>query len=222
LSVACPSPLGQQFLALAESEHPDDYASACRLACDIEGPSATPEEAVRRRLRVYGRYDTPIPGIGTKVADLNRLWAKFAELFVDAFRNRLEGRIRGTPERMPIPPDLVRPEALRFDPDEIELDQARLSFVDVRIAPAPQSLDRSAEPPGPKPGRTPAADRAWAAAENILNSSERPRKVRGRLTRLAKLVRARLADAGANYEQNTIEKMIRPGLRDWERKNPDK
>jgi hypothetical protein len=176
---------------------------------------------MRRHVREYGGRFDMVPRRETdELAALRKLLAKFAQRFVEVFRDRMIGRVEGTSEIRRIDPDLVRPEALRFDPDKLVLDQGRLVFVDLQIAPATQSLDDlAAAPPGPKPGRTPAADRAWEVAEAILNSSQRPPKGRGRLTRLAELVHARLAE---NYKVDTVRKMIGPSLRDWEDKNPDK
>jgi hypothetical protein len=66
-------------------------------------------------------------------------------------------------------------------------------------------------------------DRAWQHAQVILNSEqERPPKGRGRVRNVAKAVREKIFEEGDEYKLNTIESAIRKGLRDWERKNPQK
>ena len=47
------------------------------------------------------------------------------------------GRTKGSRETKPLEPALIRPEALRFDPDELVLDGGELIIVDVRVEPAP-------------------------------------------------------------------------------------
>jgi hypothetical protein len=135
------SPLGQQLIELIKNNYLDDYARACRLACAIEGQSVSLEEALRLRLHAYRRYDLAgFGGHGREFEELNKIWEKSIEHFADVFRTRMGGRIEGTDERKRIEPDLVQPEALRFDPDQLVLDKGKLVFVDVRVAPAPQIL----------------------------------------------------------------------------------
>ena len=45
-----------QLIELTKLDYPDDYVRFGHLACAIEG-KAVLDEAVRRRLRVHGRYD---------------------------------------------------------------------------------------------------------------------------------------------------------------------
>jgi hypothetical protein len=76
---------------------------------------------------------------------------------------------------------------------------------------------------GPKGGETKAAPIAWEIVKPILaDEAKRPPRGRGRLTALARAVQAALEARGHNRELNTVTKYIRPSLRDWEAKNPDK
>ena len=141
------SPLGQQLIELIKSDYPDDYARACRLARAIEGQSVSSEEAMRLRLRVYRRYDIAAFGSGTEVGDFNKLLKKFVEHFADVYRHQMVGRIKGSLETKTLEPALIRPEALRFDPDELVLDKGELIIVGVRVEAAP------AQPPSPLSGK---------------------------------------------------------------------
>ena len=97
-------------------------------------PSKSPEEAARRCLRSYARRGPLDTSLSLEIASL---CGKFIEHFVDAFRDRMVGRRKGTLERKPLEPDLVRAWALRFDPDELVCDGGELIIVDVRVDPAP-------------------------------------------------------------------------------------
>jgi hypothetical protein len=143
--------LGQQLIELTESDYPDDYARAFRLARAIEGQSVSPEEAMRLRLRVYRRYDIAAFGSGTEVGDINKLLKKFVEHFADVFRHQMVGRIKGSLETKALEPALIRPEALRFDPDELVLDKGQLTIVDVRVEPALTPLPSPSTAPVGKP-----------------------------------------------------------------------
>ena len=57
------------------------------------------------------------------------------------------GRIKGSLETKTLEPALIRPEALRFDPDELVLDKGELIIVGVRVEAAP------AQPPSPLSGK---------------------------------------------------------------------
>ena len=76
---------------------------------------------------------------------------------------------------------------------------------------------------GPKGGETKAALIAWEIVKPILaDEAKRPPRGRGRLTALARAVQSALKARGHNRELDTITKYIRPSLRDWEAKNPNK
>jgi hypothetical protein len=77
--------------------------------------------------------------------------------------------------------------------------------------------------PGPKSGEREAASVAWEIAEQILaNDGRRPRRRHGRQRALARAIQPLLRARGYSREVDTITKDIRPGLREWEAKNPDK
>jgi hypothetical protein len=44
----------------------------------------------------------------------------------------------------------------------------------------------------------------------------------GRTAKLARIVQENLASEGIHYELNSIQKMIRPAVKEWEERNPDK
>jgi hypothetical protein len=111
------SPLLDRLVELAKSEFPDDWE---RNAKAYKG-----EEGVRSLLRTYMRN----PGYGSK------FMANSVARFADVFRDRLVGRRKGQTERERIDPDLVRPEWLRFDPDELLLDGGPHGYADVAVVP---------------------------------------------------------------------------------------
>jgi len=77
--------------------------------------------------------------------------------------------------------------------------------------------------PGPKTAEPKAAAIAWEIAAQILaDDGRRPPRGHGRLTAIARAVQAPLKARGHNRELDTITKDIRPSLREWEARNPDK
>jgi hypothetical protein len=141
-----------QLIELTKSDYPDDWARFCDLARVIEGGISL-EEAARKRLRVYRRYDIAafVHEPAHELYEIRAFCKKFIEHFADVFRNRVVGRIKGNPETKPLPPDLIRPEAFRFDPDELVLDKGELTIVDVRVEPAPAPLPSPSAAPVRKP-----------------------------------------------------------------------
>jgi hypothetical protein len=137
------TPLGRGLLdhliELIKAHYPDDWVRFCHLARIIER-DASEDEAARRRLRVYRRYDIAgfSPSLGREVSASNELRKKFVEHFADAYRDHTwTGRAQGTLETRRLEPRQIRAGALRFDPDELVLDKGKLVIVDVRIEPAP-------------------------------------------------------------------------------------
>jgi hypothetical protein len=138
-----------QLIELTKSDYPDDWVRFCHLARVIEGESVSLDEAARSRLRVHGRYDLAAfsPRLAHEVSESRALCKKFVEHFADIFRNQMVGRTKGSRETKPLEPALIRPKALRFDPDELVLDKGELIIVDVRIEPAPAPLPNAAAAP---------------------------------------------------------------------------
>ena len=127
------------LIELIKADYPDDWVRFCHLARIIER-DASDDEAARRRLRVYRRYDIAgfSPSLGREVSASNELRKKFVEHFADVFRDHTWiGRTQGTLETRRLEPRQIRAGALRFDPDELVLDKGKLVIVDVRIEPAP-------------------------------------------------------------------------------------
>jgi hypothetical protein len=208
--------LGQQLIELTKSDYPDDYARACRLACAIEGPSVSPEEAMRLRLRAYRRYDLGgYGGHGRELDELNKIWEKSVEHFANVFRNRLVGRRAGHSDTEKIPPDLVRPDTLHFDPDEVKTKDGVI-YVDVRIEPDPQIPNQPiSQIPDQGPlGRKPGDDWSTAVKKRVNDTglaimrdpTRRPTQGHGQLARLAERIRRELS---LRQKPESITKIIR-------------
>ncbi|MDR3486297.1 MAG: hypothetical protein P4M05_15500 [Bradyrhizobium sp.] len=121
-----------------------------------------------------------------------------------------------------IPPELIDPELLRFDSDKIQMGNKLIMHVR-----ATRDLPQNSNPPtpGPKPGQATQKDRVFDAARAILDDdAKRPPKGRGRLVRIVQMVQESYLPAGIGirYKLNTIERMIRPAFKEWEKRNPDK
>jgi hypothetical protein len=99
-----------------------------------DDPSVSPEAAARTFLRGFRRKRD-----GDPMASVETDWLCWncIELFADAFRNQMSGRKKGTLERIPLGPDLITAETLRFYPDELVHHEGALIISDVRIEPAP-------------------------------------------------------------------------------------
>jgi hypothetical protein len=77
--------------------------------------------------------------------------------------------------------------------------------------------------PGPKDGKQSVKDLACKIALQVLNDeAQRPKLGYGRLTTLAGIVNAKLARLGHQYKGDSVGKMIRPTVREWEARNPHK
>jgi hypothetical protein len=147
------TPLGRRLLdhliELIKADYPDDWVRFCHLARIIER-DASEDEAARRRLRVYRRYDIAgfSPSLGREVSASNELRKKFVEHFADVYRDHTwAGRAQGTLETRRLEPRQIRAGALRFDPDELVLDKGKLVIVDVRIEPAAKPEDGAIDAP---------------------------------------------------------------------------
>ena len=138
------------LIELIKADYPDDWERFYHLARIIER-DASDDEAARRRLRVYRRYDIAgfSSSLGREVSASNELRKKFVEHFADVFRDHpWTGRAQGTLETRRLEPRQIRAGALRFDPDELVLDKGKLVIVDVRIEPA-KPEDGAIDAPAP-------------------------------------------------------------------------
>jgi hypothetical protein len=109
-------------------------------------PSKSPEEAARTYLRRYQRRGPLDPML--LPVEAHFLCGKFIEHFVDVYRDQMVGRKKGTRKRKPLEPALIKAGALRFDPDELELDGGALIIVDVRVD---EMRSEPQQPPTPAP-----------------------------------------------------------------------
>jgi hypothetical protein len=122
-----------RLVELMERDYREDWESLCHHA-QADFPDLSPEEAARRCLRAHNRSYFRICDV--RSAETDSLCWKYIQLFVDAFRNQMIGRIKGTLEKKLLDPALITMWTLRFDPDELVLDGGKLIIVDVRVEPA--------------------------------------------------------------------------------------
>jgi hypothetical protein len=235
-------------IEVVKSDWPEEWSQYCCLAHQLVQPKQSTEisqeEAGRQLLSADGKH------VAQKLARDDGVNAGYAQLagfgrppethlqrtvaatqkFEDLFRNRLvlalqSGRYSlkafDRLEPRTVPPALIKAEHFRFDSDEMEVNEIKLTgvhFVRAQAVPAPRS-----DPPGPKPGQQPVADLACTIAVSILNDeTQRPARRHGRKAELARMVCARLPGNGRTYKEDTIVKLIRGAVKEWEDKNPGK
>jgi hypothetical protein len=159
------------LVELIKRDYPEDWARLCHHAHPTE-PDLSPEEAARRCLRSYQRRDAldPMDSLVMELLEADRLCRDCIQLFVDAVRSRMVGRIEGTLEMKRLDPALITTETLRFDPDELMLDGGKLIIRDVRVEPAapinkltgkewvPVAFERTRNASRPQPYRSLAVD----------------------------------------------------------------
>jgi hypothetical protein len=145
------------LVELMERDYPEDWERLCHRAQPIEGDDELARLASMQywltaegtaRIRSYNRRDIlePLPSY-----EISELCRTCIEHFADAFRSQMVGRIKGTLDMKPLDPALITVETLRFDPDELVLDEGKLIIVDVRIEPAPAPLPSPSARPVSKP-----------------------------------------------------------------------
>jgi hypothetical protein len=230
------------LITIARSEYPQEWSHYCELArklaqeIDKQALEPSAEDCARRRLagqdrNVHGHgliadfYSQLLGGAPTQFQLMTWEATPLEHLFRDRLISMLQSggySLTGFgPDLRPIsiPSELISLELIRFDRDEIKLGDTIIRGV--RAAPtSPQIL--SPQTPGPKPGYETAKCRAHDAVRTILgNDAERPPKGRGRMAKLARMIQERFASEGIRYELNSIEKMIRPAVKEWEERNPD-
>jgi hypothetical protein len=156
--------LNENYAFIAKSHQPLDPV----LQSFVERfGQRSPEKAARTYIRSYQRRASPGVSVGGFLL-LNR----FLEHFADVFRDQMVGRIKGTPEMKRLDPALISAGAIRFEPDELVLDEGELIIVNVRVEPAPTPL--------PNPSGAPI--KKLMGKEWILVAFERRRNELSRLT----------------------------------------
>jgi len=210
------------LVEIAKSDYPHEWARYCQLAPILEGKSGrSPEEDARTRLGRIGRYDSSLAWVsgGQELCEAQTIQEKLLDCFISAIRAgrcSLAG-FNAALQPVSIPSDLIKAKAFRFNLSEMYVGDTRIVGVRVKLGlPAVQN-----EAPGRKPGQASPKDRASKAVLAILdNESERPRRGYGRMAALARMVQKTLPELP--HKQNSIEKMIRMTVTEWENKNPDK
>jgi hypothetical protein len=228
--------------AIAKSECPGDWARYCQLA-HVPGSDSDPEAEARNLLtkRALSRDDSTYDWVegAPHLEEAINLEHKFRDQFLAAIRDGrcgVRGFARDDLRSVVVPPQLLTHESLKLDhKGMMHLGESKLFGVHV-VFTAPQEapgahamaasqevpavFGPSREAPGPKPGHKTEKDRACSEALNILNNdAERPAKRHGRNIMIARRVKERL---GIDHQPDSIAKMIRPTIADWEKRNPDK
>jgi hypothetical protein len=231
------------LISIARSEYPHEWSHYCELARKLaqevneRALEFSAEDCARRCLTghdrnvhghglIAGVYSQLLGAAPSQLQQMTWEATRLEQIFRDRLISVLHSGAYALtgfgPDLRPIsiPPELISPKLLRFDRDEIQLGNRII--MGVRAAPAsPQIMTPQAT--GPKPGYETAKRRADDAVRAILdNDAERPLKGRGRMVTLARMVQEKFASEGIRYELNSIEKMIRPAVKEWEKRNPDR
>jgi hypothetical protein len=220
-------------IEVAKSDCPDEWARYCELAHRLQQPrpptAISREEAGRQLLDAHSKFFHQKRAVGRlsmPLIELEKMTAETLEL-QRLFRNRLvfqSGRYRIEAfrghEPCTVNTALIKPEHFRFDSDEMEVNEIKLvgvRFVRAEAVPASQN-----DPPRPKPGQQSAKDRLCQAALSILNDpAKRPPRGHGRKAKIARLLYKLQPDDGRRYEEDSIVRMIRDTITEWETNNPD-
>jgi hypothetical protein len=125
---------------------------------------------------------------------------------------------RVSPGAALLPVFLHRDDAVRFGlPAEQPQPVEEVPHEEAAPAPGPAARSRS----GRKPGQSPIAREACAAAKAILNdAAQHPKRPHGRRIALARMIRKRAKFK--NYKLETIADYIRDIVAEWEKANPGK
>ena len=231
------------LITIARSEYPSEWSRFCELAQDLtleanrQAIGLSAEDYGRRLLAhcdrailgqgligdFYGQLVGAAPSqLQLTTWEATRLEQIFRERLTSALQSGTYSLTGFRPDLSPIsiPSELINPKLLRFDRDEIKINDTKITSV--RAVPTSRQIVIP-QAPGPKPGHETAKRRVDDAVRTILESdAERPPKGRGRMVSLARIVQERLASEGLRYRLNSIEKMIRPAVKEWEKRNPDK
>jgi hypothetical protein len=224
-------------IAVVKSDCPKDWVRYCELAQLLrpKQPTEDSQEEAGRQLLArnskllhqkdkshlirWGNNATPPTELEILAAEAKNLERQFRDRLLLALQ---DGRyilmaFHGLEQRI-VPPALIKPGHFRFHSDEMEVNDSKL--IGVHFGPAQAVHAPQNDPPGRKPGRPSAKDRFCGTALSILNDdAQRPAAGHGRKAELARLVGARLK--GYPHRENTIAKMIRSTVNEWEKKHPD-
>lgn len=223
-------------IEVVKSDCPKEWARYCELAHRLvqrKQPTEISKEAAARRLlaanskRLRQKYG-PIRMFNMAVPPTDfELMEDEARKFEGLFRGRLHLAIQHCRyflhafdgiKPATVSPELIKPRDFRFESEEMELNGTKLAVVRAEAVPASQS-----NPPGRKPGQQSAKDLICRIALLILNdAAQRPPPGHGRKAVLARMVVERLKESGKTYMENTIARLIRGTVEDWEKNNPGK
>lgn len=229
------------LIAIARSEYPDEWSKYCDLAQKLaqeineEAREFSAQDCARRRLAGHDQdnhgliadfYSLMAGAAPSRLQQMTWEASRLRDIFLDRLISLLHSGAYSLTGFLPdlrlvsIPSELITPQLIRFDHDEINLGDTIIRGV--RAAPTtPRTLGPQA--PGPKPGYQTAKPRADDVVRAILsNGAKLPPRGRGRIVKLARMVQEKFASEGIQYQLNSIEKMIRPAVREWEQQNPDK
>jgi hypothetical protein len=195
-------------------------SDAVTAAQAIIGRGGIPVTAVRSDIP---RSTTPerVEGLLMKAKE-TQVWFGLGE--ITAYYRGDEDRhsILGPRSNLEIGPRIVTPPRSRTD-WAITFSNCRVHWPSLAKALIEAGYRLRKQRPGPKDGEKSVKDLACEIALQILDDeAQRPNLGYGRLAAVARTVNAELAGRGYQYLDNSIVKMIRPSLRDWETRNPQK
>ncbi len=224
---------------VAKSDCPDEWSRYCDLAHQLvqrKKPTEISQEeagrhllaAISKRLRQkYGpvRWNnmaTPTTEFEIIEAEAQKLEGQFRDQLLLALQ---EGRYSLIAfddhlKEVTVPLALIKPGCFRFESEEMEVNGIML--IGVRFVPAQAIPAYQNDPRGRKPGEQPAKGLIFSIALSILNDkAQRPPPGHGRKAALARMVDTRLRENGKIYKENTIARLMRDSVKEWEAKNPD-
>ena len=224
---------------VAKSDCLDEWSRYCDLAHQIvqrkQPTEISQEEAARQLLarnskRLHRKDKSHLVRFGSMPLTEIEIMEADAQTLEGHFRDQLllalqEGRYSLIAfddhlKEVTVPLALIKPGRFRFESEEMEVNGIKL--IGVRFVPAQAIPAYQNDPRGRKPGEQPAKGLICSIALSILNDkAQRPPPGHGRKAALARMVDTRLRENGKIYKENTIARLMRDSVKEWEAKNPD-